>query len=265
MKVLLMNPPKFRLMNTNVSYFPMNLGSLAGSLANNGTEVKIYNAELSDAPDINVYSMSFVEKTELQAQSENMDFDSSIFGEVLEEMRRVVLEYQPEALGITCMSGDYLIATYLTEKFWEISPNCSIVMGGSHVSSIPKESLVDSVDLILVGQPENTFIEFLLNLDPQHVAANICQPLPRTELFAECVEKNQLDGSKINNMLLTTHSTTNNYTDIPYERFLELMKESRGIVDGINKKNQAYEEGLFLGQNRIRNENLRRPVANLDQ
>ena len=491
MKVLLLNPPKHRLVNADVSYFPLNLGALAGSLEKNDIEVKIYNAEMADSPEVNVYPMSFVEKTELQTKLENLDFDSPIFSGILEEMRGVVHDYQPDVLGITCMSGDYLIATHMTEKFREIAPNCPIVMGGSHVSAIPKESLVDSVDYILVGQAENTFVElinllkdnvtnidryknvkgicfkdgddvflnadrdnvdisqlpipsrhpllfsgrinpnayghimasrgcpfscnfcsvhtvqeftlkyrsvnnvisdikellfdfgatwiqfqdsifnvnqewvkefcaaikrdkldfkwninahvntlsqredqldimvdagldlievglevdrdelwrrirknikevniyklidmlkrknvnhtvnmiygfpfddednfkkrneFLLNLDPQHIAANICQPLPGTELFTEWVTKNELDVATINYMRLCTQSTTNNYTDIPYDRYLELIKEARSIVDNINKKNQAYEEGFFLGQSTSRKKNIRRPVASL--
>jgi hypothetical protein len=30
--ILLMNPPKHRLMNVDVSYFPLNLGAIAGAL-----------------------------------------------------------------------------------------------------------------------------------------------------------------------------------------------------------------------------------------
>jgi radical SAM superfamily enzyme YgiQ (UPF0313 family) len=431
--------------------------------------------------------------TELQQQLESLDFASPVFTRVLEEVRGVVHDCQPDILGITCMSGDYLIAKHLAEKIKEIAPGCVIVMGGSHVSALPLESLTESIDFILVGQAENTFVDlinliksgakdralyknikgicfkddggvflnperddvdindlpspsrhpllfserlnpngyahvmasrgcpfscnfcsvhtvqeftlkyrpvdsvvgeiedlivrhganfvqfqdsifnvnqtwvkefcdavkqrkldfkwsinchvntlsqreeqldlmldagldlvviglevdrdelwarikknikepniyrliemfkrknvkhtvnmiygfpfddednfkkrnkFLLKLDPQHVAANICQPLPGTPLFTEWVTKNRIDISTINWMALTTQSTTNNYTEIPYDRYLDLIKEAYGTVDYINKKNQAYEEGFFYSQNSSRKEHISRPVASLSK
>lgn len=490
MKVLLLNPPKHRLVNTDMSYFPLNLGALAGSLEQNDIEVKIHNAELEDSANIDMYPMSFNEATKLQQKLEGLDFDSPIFGRILDEIKGVFRDFQPDMLGITCMSGDYLIAKHLTEKIKEFAPDIPIVMGGSHVSALPEASLSDSIDFILVGQAENTFVElinqwgkgvtdkdqyksvkgicfkdgddvflnpqrdnvditqlpvparlpllfsermnpnayahvmvsrgcpfscnfcsvhtvqeyglkyrkvenviseikellydfgathvqfqdsifnvneawvkefceavkknnldftwsinchvntlsqreeqldmmrdagldllvvgcevdrdelwarikknikgpnlyklidmlkskkinhtvnmiygfpfddeenfkkrneFLENLDPQHIAANILQPLPGTELFTEWVEKNHLDVAKINYMSLTTQSTTNNYTDIPYDRYLELIKEAYGVIDRINKKNQAYEEGFFYSQGSGK-KHLSRPVASL--
>jgi len=489
--ILLLNPPKHRLMNADVSYFPLNLGAIAASLEQNNIEVKIYNAELEDSDRLSVYPMSFVQATDLQKKLEALDFDSPTFKRVLDEFSGVLLHYKPDIVGITCMSGDFLIARHLARKIKEISPECVTVMGGSHVSALPRESLTDGIDFILVGPADNTFVqlinmirdgaknrdqyksikgicfkdgdgiflnpdrdqpdlrklpiparhsllyserikpnayahvmvsrgcpfscnfcsvhtiqeftlsyrpvesviaeikellyrygvnfvqfqdsifnvnqawvadfckavkqdrlkfkwsinchvntlaqreaqldmmldagldlvvvglevdrdelwrrikknireaniyklidmlkrknvkstvnmiygfpfddeenfkrrnEFLLKLDPQHIAANLLQPLPGTELFPEWVAKNNLDPAKINYMALTTQSTTNNYTDIPYERFLELVREAYSVVDYINKKNQAYEEGFFYSQSSTRNNHISRPVGSL--
>lgn len=493
MKVLLLNPPKHRLLNADVSYFPLNLGALAGSLEKHDIEVKIYNAELEDNAKTGMYPMSFIEATELQQKLEGMEFDSPSFNRILQEIIGVMNEFQPDILGITCMSGDYLIAKHVAAKIKETIKDCVIVMGGSHVSAVPEASLDDSIDYILAGQAEDTFVElinlvqngvtnvdqykrikgiclkdgdeiflnhgrddvditqlampsrhpmlfaermkpntyahimasrgcpfscnfcsvhtvqefalkyrdvgsvideikqliddfgsdfvifhdsifnvnvawveqfcaevkrnrlefkwstnchvntlsqreeqldmmvdagldlvvigvevdrdelwrrikknikepsifklidmmkaknvnhtvnmiygfpfddednfkkrneFLIRLDPQHVAANICQPLPGTELFEEWVAKEKLDVSKINYMSLTTQSTTNNYTDIPYERYLELIDEAYRTVDSINKKNQAYEEGFFFSKNSSRKQRISRPVASITE
>ena len=493
MKVLLMNPPKHRLVNTDMSYFPLSLGALAASLEKNDIEVRIHNAELEDSAHIDVYPMSFVQATELQAKLEAQEFDSPNFDRILEEIRGIFHDYQPDMLGITCTSGDYPIARYIAEKVKEFAPDCTTVMGGSHVSALPEASLADSIDFILAGQADNSIVdlatlvgkgvtgrdqfkkikgicfkdgdkdylsserdnvsvaelpipsrhpllfaermrpngyahvmvsrgcpfsckfcavhavhpyavryrnvddviaeikelifdfgathvqfqdsifnlnqpwvkefcaavkknkldftwsinchvntlsrreeqldmmrdagldlviigsevdreelwsaikknikgpdvlrlvdmlktkninhtvniiygfpfddeenfikrnEFMVKIDPQHIAANLFQPLPGTDLFTEWVTKNQLDVSKINYMRLATQSTSNNYTDIPYDRYLELVKEAYAVVDRINKKNQAYEEGFFFSQGSSRQKHISRPVGGLDQ
>ena len=104
--------------------------------------------------------MSFVEMTKLQQKLESVEFDSPTFERVLEEYRGVVNEYQPDVIGLTCMSGDYLIAQHLAKKTKEMAPDCCIVMGGSHASALPSESLSGSIDFILAGQAEKTFVEF---------------------------------------------------------------------------------------------------------
>jgi radical SAM superfamily enzyme YgiQ (UPF0313 family) len=451
----------------------LNLGTLAGSLEANDIEVEIYNAELEDGASLHVWPISYNKKIELQTKLESLEFDSPDFRRVLEEVESVVRDSRPDVLGITCMSGDYAIARHLTERIKEFAPDCWIIMGGSHASALPKESLADSIDFILAGQAENTLVElirllergeatrdrlrkikgicfkngnevylnpekdcvdlsksqvpsrksmlfperikpnayahvmatrgcpfhcsfcsahtvhgfniryrsvenvireikelvgdlgadfvqfqdsifnvnqdwveefckavvaskldfkwsinchvntlskreeqldmmldagldlvivgsevdredlwrkirknikkasllnlidtlkkknvkhtvnmiygfpfddeenfkkrndFLVSLDPQHISAFLCQPLPGTTLFDEWVAKERIDVSKINWMSFSAQSTTSNYTEIPDERFRELVREAYEIVDGINKKNQAYKEGFF--------------------
>jgi len=489
MRTLLLNPPKHRLVRADVSYFPLNLGTLAGSLKANDIEVEIYNADLEDRACLDVWPISFNKKIELQARLERLESDSPDFRRVVEEVEDVIRDYRPDVLGVTCMSGDYLIAKYLTERIKEIAPDCWIIMGGSHASALPKESLAGSIDFILAGHAENTLVElirllerggatrdrlrkikgicfkdgdevylnpekddvdlsespipsrrsllfkerikpnayahvvvsrgcpfscsfcsahtvhgynirhrtvesviseikelvcdlgsdfvqfqdsifnvnrdwveefckavvankldfkwsmnchvntltkreeqldmmvdagldhvivgcevdreelwrkigknikeasvlnlidmlkkknvkhtvnmlygfpfddeenfkkrndFLLRLDPQHICVAIVQPLPGTRLFSDWVAKEQLDVSKINWMSLTSQSMTNNYTDIPDERYKELVREAYSMIDGINKKNQAYEEGFLLSHSSSRKQQSGEPTA----
>ena len=489
MKALLLNPPKNRLVHVDRSYFPLNLGTLAASLEANDIEVEIFNAELEDRACLQVWPISYNKKIELQTKLETLEFDSPDFRRIVEEVEGVVRDCQPDVLGVTCMSGDYLIARYLTERIKEIAPDCWIIMGGSHVSALPKESLVDSIDFILAGQAENTLVElirllerggatrdrlrkikgicfkdgdevylnpekddvevskspvpsrrsmlfserikpnafahvmatqgcpfncifcsartvhghniryrsvetvisevkelvcdlgadfvqlqdsifnvnqdwveefckavvankldfkwsinchvntlskreeqldmmldagldlvsvgcevdreelwrkirknikkasllnlvdtlkkknvkhtvnmiygfpfddeenfkkrndFLVSLNPQHISVFTCQPLPGTTLFADWVAKEQIDVSKINWMTFSAQSTTNNYTDIPDERFRELVREAYEIVDGINKKNQAYDEGFFYSHSSSQKQQSGGPTA----
>jgi radical SAM superfamily enzyme YgiQ (UPF0313 family) len=489
MRTLLLNSPKNRLVRADVSYFPLNLGILAGSLGANGIEVEIYNAELEDEACLEVWPLSYNKKLDLQTKLEKLEFDSPDCRRVVEEIEGVIRDYRPDVLGVTCMSGDYLIAKYLTERIKEIAPDCWIIMGGSHPSALPKESLVDSVDFILAGQADNSLVElirllerggatrdrlrkikgicfkdgdevylnperdyvdisespvpsrrsmlfaerikpnayahmtvtrgcpfnctfcsshtvhgykvryrsvesviseikelvcdlgsdfvqfqdsifnvnpdwveefckavaankldfkwsiqchvnalskreeqldmmldagldhiiigcevdreelwrrirknikeanlldlidtfkkknakhtvnimygfpfddeenfkkrneFLLKLDPQHVGVFLCQPLPGTELFADWVAKKQIDVSKVNWMSLSAQSPTNNYTDLPDERFQELVREAYGIIDGINKRNQAYKEGFFYSHSSSRKQQKGGPTA----
>jgi len=473
MKALLINPPKNRLVHVDRCYYPLNLGILAAGMLANDIEVEIYNAEIEDRARLQVLPLSYNKKMELQTKLEELEFDSPVFRRVVEEIEGVVLDRRPDVLGVTCMTGDYLIGRYITERIKKIAPDCWIIMGGSHVSALPKESLADSIDFILAGQAENTIVElirllesggatrdrlrkvkgicfkdgdevylnperdsvdvskspipqrrsmlfserikpnalahvmatqgcpfncnfcsartvhgyimkyrpvesviselkelvcdlgadfvqfqdsifnvkmdwveefckavvankldfkwsinchvntlskaeaqldmmldagldhvsvgcevdrdelwrkigknikkdcllnlvdtlkkmnikhtlnmiygfpfddeenfkkrndFLLNLDPQHISVFTCQPLPGTTLFTDWVAKDQIDVSKINWMTFSVQSIRKNYTDIPDERFHELVREAYGIVDVINKKNQAYEEGFF--------------------
>lgn len=90
--------------------------------------------------------------------------------------------------------------------------------------------------------------EFLLNLDPQHIAGNIFMPLPGSKLFNEWVQKENVDINKINWLSMTAQSLSNKYAyNIKDERYEELIVESYDVIDYINKKNQAYHDGYFSG------------------
>jgi len=134
------------------------------------------------------------------------------------------------------------------------------------VDTLKKKNIKHTVNMIY-GFPfddEENFKkrnDFLLSLDPQHISVFTCQPLPGTTLFTDWVAKEQIDVSKINWMTFSAQSMTNNYTDIPDERFHELVREAYGIVDVINKKNQAYEEVFFYSHSSSREQQSGGPTA----
>jgi anaerobic magnesium-protoporphyrin IX monomethyl ester cyclase len=73
-----------------------------------------------------------------------------------------IREAMPDILGITALSFNYLTALNVARIAKTISHNIKVVMGGPHPSIYPKETLLSPyVDYVIVGEGEKTFPELI--------------------------------------------------------------------------------------------------------
>lgn len=67
---------------------------------------------------------------------------------------------KPSVVGISCHTETYLNALMIAKRIKEIDRNVKIVLGGPHVTILPKEVLLeDSVDIVVIGEGEATMAE----------------------------------------------------------------------------------------------------------
>ena len=72
-----------------------------------------------------------------------------------------VREIDPDIIGITSMTFTFLYALDLAKEI-KLNLSVPIVFGGNHVSIYPKEAIShDSIDIVVIGEGENTFLEIV--------------------------------------------------------------------------------------------------------
>lgn len=153
-KVLLINPPFYRLMNSHFNGLSLGLCYMASVLKNAGFNVRIYNADyLNDT--------KYITQKDLLENYENY---KAILGNpyhpIWQEIRKVVEKFEPDLVGITALTGTYKSAEMIAEIVKSHDPKITLVIGGVHPMILPDEVTNNKMfDLVVRGEGENTFLE----------------------------------------------------------------------------------------------------------
>jgi radical SAM superfamily enzyme YgiQ (UPF0313 family) len=79
------------------------------------------------------------------------------------EMRRIIREFEPDVVGISTFTQCIGMAFGLCRLVKKINPQIVTILGGAHVTVLPKDSLEKepAIDYVVVGEGESTLIELL--------------------------------------------------------------------------------------------------------
>lgn len=104
-----------------------------------------------------VQDIDGVEVEIIDAKFEQLNFDETI---------RRILDGQFDLVGFTAFTNEIKPAAYLAYKIKEQNPDIQTLIGGVHVTAIPKETMLEfpSFDLAVVGEGETPFRELILHL-----------------------------------------------------------------------------------------------------
>lgn len=102
----------------------------------------------------------------LIAMLEKNGFDARLFDARIDRHAfRKLLAFNPEIVGVSAVTPSYLAGLRASAQIREIIPGASIVFGGPHPSSLPKEVVAEpSVDYVLVDESENTFLDLCIRI-----------------------------------------------------------------------------------------------------
>jgi len=140
--ILLINPPYyidniFRKSLTNVGALlpPLGLAYIAAVLEKNN-----YNVKIIDGPALSV--------------KEGYGFN---------DLKNDIKKYNPNLVGITATTPQFIFAKSTAESVKEINPDIPIVLGGAHISSLPEQTMseIKEIDFGVIGEGENTFLELV--------------------------------------------------------------------------------------------------------
>ncbi len=97
---------------------------------------------------------------------EELDEDFIAVGSPLSEIKQRIEEFRPQVVGITCLfSSVFPIIRQLCRMVKEVDPNILTVIGGAYPTFLPEHCLKEkSLDLIVLGEGEDTFRELILRL-----------------------------------------------------------------------------------------------------
>jgi radical SAM superfamily enzyme YgiQ (UPF0313 family) len=151
--------------------------------------------------------------------------DSNILGYRLEDVRRELRSFYPEVVGITSVTPSIPQAYAVAEIAKKVREDCTVVMGGPHVTFLPEQTLKECeyVDVIVKGEGEKTVEELaravengeplekvrgitfrkgnqIVNSEPMPLIKNIDEiPFPSRDLLP--TDKYQVNGIKYATML----------------------------------------------------------------
>ncbi|HDY89454.1 MAG TPA: radical SAM protein, partial [bacterium] len=88
-----------------------------------------------------------------------------------QQLTKRVKKYNPEIIGITAMTVGYIRALETANLIKEIDKNIIILLGGPHVSSIPKKTFEeqDCFDIGVIGEGEYTVRELINYLEKKEL------------------------------------------------------------------------------------------------
>jgi len=81
----------------------------------------------------------------------------------LNDIQSILLSQGPDAIGITCTTPLFPIASKIADMAKQICPNSKIILGGPHINALAEESLSLSknADFVVIGEGDITFIELI--------------------------------------------------------------------------------------------------------
>ena len=151
--------------------------------------------------------------------------DSNILEYNMNDVRRELKKFNPDAVGITSVTPSIPQAYEVARIAKEINENCKVVMGGPHVTFLPEQTLKEckDIDIIVKGEGEVTVKELaeslekgkslkrvkgitfrkrekILNNEPRPFIQNIDEiPFPSRDLLP--VEKYKSNGKRYTTMI----------------------------------------------------------------
>lgn len=155
-KVLLINPPFYRLMNTHFNGLSLGMGYIAAVLSKNGYEVKIYNADYES-------SENYANQRKIFESYDNYkkilsDLNHPLWLEVKENIER----FSPNIIGITMLTGTYKSAENVGRIAKELNKNIDVCVGGTHPTVLPEETIKNEYfDYVVRGEGEYTFLDLV--------------------------------------------------------------------------------------------------------
>ncbi|UCD53276.1 MAG: B12-binding domain-containing radical SAM protein [Phycisphaerales bacterium] len=163
MKILLIDPPFYRLMGFYNRYFPLGLVCIGTVLAEAGHEVAIYDADCNEAPSV----MDYTRLGEYHATY--LETFRQPGHPVWTQMRRTIQNEKPDVIGISIWTAYAASAFHVADLAKEWRADCPVIMGGPHATVKADEILriCPAVDCVLRGQGEQTIVELIQRIAHQ--------------------------------------------------------------------------------------------------
>lgn len=153
-RILLINPPFYRLKNIKNPHFPLGLGYVASMLSARGYDSVIYNAEITKEDFLSPEKAEDIIKahsTFIKSINDKNNF-------VWREVRELVNDFKPNIIGITVLSTQAKAAKIITQIAKERDSKCVVVWGGLHPSIFAYDILKKKeCDYVIRGEGEETF------------------------------------------------------------------------------------------------------------
>lgn len=168
MKILLIDPPFYRILGYYNRYFPYGLVTLATFLKQHGfSDVWVYDTDFNDHPENIDYSQIPRKYPQYLKSFSQEEYP------IWREVKNTIKSIDPDLVGIsiwtTFAASSFFIASLVKKE----KPECAVVMGGPHATVKADEILMicPDVDFVIRGQGEYALLELVKSLNEKGPAA----------------------------------------------------------------------------------------------
>ncbi|HAF96555.1 MAG: hypothetical protein A2021_01515 [Elusimicrobia bacterium GWF2_52_66] len=160
-RILLIQPPWQRFFGNRVQTPPIALNHVASHVKEKmpHVSVDVYNADFTNKHLSIVNSYSYCKHHSDYVERLNASGDV-----IWRQVRAVISDFKPDIVGISAMTSSYISALRVSAIVKEINPKTIVVFGGKHPTALPAQTLSNqSVDFVVIGDGEETFVDLILN------------------------------------------------------------------------------------------------------
>ena len=164
-RILLINPPFYRLMNSHFNGLSLGLCYIASILSKHGYDVTIFNGDFKKSQKYSTQKEIF----DNYPQYNKILTDPG--HELWQEIKNVIRDVNPSVIGISMLTGTYKSAQNIAVIAKQINPAINIIAGGTHPSICAQEVLASGLfDFVIRGEGEYTFLEILQGIPPGKIS-----------------------------------------------------------------------------------------------
>ncbi|PKL49869.1 MAG: hypothetical protein CVV39_02270 [Planctomycetes bacterium HGW-Planctomycetes-1] len=157
MKILLIDPPFYRILGFYNRYFPLGIVTIGTFLKEAGCEVVLYDTDYNENPKYMDYSL--LPQFYPAYLSSFKDENHPVWKEIAETITRLC----PDIIGISIWTTYAASAFHVAKLSKELAPGSSVVMGGPHAAVKADEILkiCPDVDYVVRGDGEVPMLELV--------------------------------------------------------------------------------------------------------
>lgn len=183
MKILLINPPFFRLLGREANYPHLGLAYLGSYLEQLGHEVRIRNLEMPSDGQFGYIGYSGL----MDAHQLYLDALQNDDNPIWKEVDGAIQAIWPDVVGITAKSVQVHSALKVAERVKRFNHRIRVVVGGIHATARPQDFISPFVDDVVQGEGEESIERFLRgkNTITTRIADLDEYPIPNRDLFME--------------------------------------------------------------------------------
>ena len=161
MRILLIDPPFYRIFGFYNRYFPFGVATIGTVLKDALHDVLVYDADANDNPT----DMDYTRLPEKYRQYLDSFKDEN--NPIWIEVKNTIKDFNPDIVGVSIWTTFAASAFHIAKLCKEIKPSCSVIMGGPHASVKAEEvlKLSPDVDYVVRGEGEITVYELAQHIE----------------------------------------------------------------------------------------------------
>ncbi len=259
-RVLLVNPPFYRLLGSHYNANSLGIAYIASYLNKRGHDAWLYNADyLSDKNYSNLKKM-------FNSFSNYKSYFKQPDHEIWHEVKDKILSFKPEWVGYTCYTANISAIKIISEKIRASDSHIKQFVGGVH-ATLDKNLLntLTAIDYSIQREGEEAVYALVENKDPKKIPGVISRgenslvhnglapiikdvdslPFPERDKFwgIPDSEKKNVDVSYINTIRGCPYKCTYCASPFHWDRKTTRLRSPESVIDEMSHLKETYWQG----------------------